>query len=116
MNDLFFLLAFIFLGTAFVIAGILTPFICAYNSDNVDKSTYECGVKLFGDVTLQYDVKFINFAVMFLIFDASLIFLFPFALVLTECSLSVLLIMIFFLLILLFVLIFAIYKRILRWQ
>ena len=116
MNDLYFLLSFIFLGTAFVIAGVLTALICSYRSENVDRTSYECGVKLFGGAKLQYDVKFINYAIMFLIFDASLIFLFPFAVVLSECSLSVLLTMIFFLGVLLFILIFAIVKRILRWQ
>ena len=116
MNDLYFLLSFIFLGTAFVIAGVLTAVVCCERSENVDRTSYECGVKRFGGAKLQYDVKFINYAIMFLIFDASLIFLFPFAVVLSECSLSVLLTMIFFLGVLLFILIFAIVKRILRWQ
>lgn len=116
MNNLYFLLSFIFLGTLFVIAGILTAFLCSYRSENIDKSTYECGLKPFGSASLRYDVRFINYAIMFLIFDSSLIFLFPFAVILTDCSLSILCSVFLFLFLLLFVLIFAIVKRILRWQ
>ncbi|MBQ3310840.1 NADH-quinone oxidoreductase subunit A [bacterium] len=116
MNNLFFLLVFIVLSAIFAIASIISALFVGYHSDDVDDSIYECGMKLFNDAKIQFDVKFLKFALMFLIFDVETIFLFPFAVSVNEVNLYVLIEIIIFVLMLLFTLFYAIRKNILRWQ
>lgn len=116
MNDLFFLLTFLILSVAFATASVIAGFVCGYKSEDVDNSPYECGMKLFGNAKIRFDVKFLNFAILFLIFDVETIFLFPFALSIGEMSVYVLIEGIIFVLILLFALVYSIKKNILRWQ
>ena len=116
MNELFFLLMFLILATAFAVASVVAGFVCGYKSDEVEDSTYECGMKIFGSGRIQIDVKFLNFAFMFLIFDIETIFLFPFAVAMGEFNTYILLEVILFVVIFLYSLIFAIKKNILRWQ
>ncbi len=116
MNELYFLLVFLFLSTLFAVASVVAAFIVGYKSDEVENSSYECGMKTFGSAKLKFNVRFLNFAVMFLIFDIETIFLFPFAVASGEFDLYALLEIILFVLIFLFALFFAIKKNILRWQ
>lgn len=107
---------FLILSTAFAVASVIAGFVVGYKSDEVDDLPYECGMKLFGTAKIQFDVKFLNFAVMFLIFDVETIFLFPFAVALGEFELYVLFEIIVFVLLFLYSLFFAFKKNILRWQ
>ena len=116
MNNLFFLLMFLILATAFAVLSIVSAFVVGYHSKDIDNSSYECGMKTFGNAKIQFDVKFLNFAILFLIFDVEAIFLFPFAVSFGEFELYILIEIILFVLILLFTLFYAIKKNILRWQ
>ena len=116
MSDLFFLLMFLILATAFAVASVIAGFVCGYKSDEVEDSTYECGMKIFGSGRVQFDVKFLNFAFMFLIFDVETIFLFPFAVAMGEFDKYILFEVLLFVIIFLYSLFFAIKKNILRWQ
>ena len=116
MNELFFLLMFLILSTAFAVASVIAGFVFGYKSDEVDNSAYECGMKTFGNAKIQFDVKFLNFAVMFLIFDVETVFLFPFAVAIGEFDIYILLEVALFVIIFLYSLFFAIKKNILRWQ
>lgn len=117
MKELVFLLVFIALSTAFAFAALIASFICSPKAENDEKSTtYECGMKLFSDARIQFDVKFFNFAIMFLIFDVEAIFLFPFAVNYTQLKLFAVVEAFIFIALLLFALIYAIKKEILRWQ
>lgn len=116
MSELFFLLTFIVLATAFAVASIVAGFVLSYKSDDVDKTPYECGMKLFGGAKLQYNIKFLNFAIMFLIFDVEAIFLFPFAINFLSLKLYILIEILAFVLLILFTLYYAFVKNILRWQ
>ena len=104
------------MATVFAVASVVAGFICGYKSDEVDDSTYECGMKIFGSARVQFDVKFLNFAFMFLIFDVETVFLFPFAVAMGEFNKYILLEVILFIIIFLYSLVFAIRKKILRWQ
>ena len=116
MNELFFLLMFLILSTAFAVASVVAGFVFGYKSDETEISAYECGMNTFGNAKIQFDIKFLNFAILFLIFDVEVIFLFPFAVAMNELDVFVLLEIILFVLIFLFTLIYAIKKNILRWQ
>ena len=116
MNELYFLLIFILLSTAFAVASVVAGFVFGYKSDETENSSYECGMKTFGSAKIQFNVRFLNFAVMFLIFDVESIFLFPFAVSVGEFQIYVLVEVVLFVLIFLYALFFAIKKKILRWQ
>lgn len=117
MKELIFLLVFVILSTAFAFAALICSFICAPRAASEEKNTtYECGMKLFSDARIQFEVKFFNYAIMFLIFDIETIFLFPFAVNFSQLHAFALVEVFIFVALLLFALIFAIKKDVLRWQ
>ena len=117
MKELLFLIVFIVLSGMFAMAALIASFICSAKDPNEEKSsTYECGMNLFSDARIQYDVKFFNYAVMFLIFDVETIFLFPFAVNFGQLQIFAIVEVFIFVALLLFALVFAIKKNVLRWQ
>jgi NADH-quinone oxidoreductase subunit A len=77
----------IFLGLAIVLAAALAllPFVAAkINPDPEKNSTYECGFEPFGDSRKQFDVRFYLVAILFIIFDLEVAFLFPWAISLGD--------------------------------
>ena len=117
MKELIFLIVFIVLSGMFALAALIASFICSPKDDRDEKlTTYECGMSLFSDARIQYDIKFFNYAIMFLIFDVETIFLFPFAVNFGQLQLFALVEVFIFVALLLFALVFAIKKKFLRWQ
>ena len=117
MKELIFLLVFIVLSVMFALAALIASFICSPKAHSKEKSaTYECGMKLFSDARVQFDVKFFNFAIMFLIFDIETVFLFPFALNFGQLQIFALVEVAIFVALILAALAYAINKEILRWQ
>lgn len=109
MIELIFLLVFSLLSLAFAVASLVASVICAYKNDTSSKSEiYECGMKLFSDAKLQFDVKYFNFALMFLIFDVETVLLFPFAVNFSKFNIFVILEIFLFVIIFLFALFYAI--------
>jgi NADH-quinone oxidoreductase subunit A len=49
-------------------------------------SAYECGFPAFGDARMKFDVRFYLVAILFIIFDLEVAFLFPWAITLTDLS------------------------------
>lgn len=116
MKELVFLLVFIVLSTLFALAAIILSLLFAPRAESDEKSsTYECGMRLFSDARIQFDVKFFNYAILFLIFDVETIFLFPFAVNFAQLQLFAVVEVFIFVALLLFALIFAIKKDVLRW-
>jgi NADH-quinone oxidoreductase subunit A len=77
----------IFLGLAIGLAGImgLVPFVLAKQKPDPEKlSTYECGFEPFSDSRKQFDVRFYLVAILFIIFDLEVAFLFPWAISLGD--------------------------------
>lgn len=117
MKELIFLLVFIILSVCFAIAALIASIICAPKAESDEKSTiYECGMKLFSDARIQFDIKFFNYAILFLIFDVETIFLFPFALSYGHLEVFAIIEVFIFIALLLFALFYAIKKEVLRWQ
>ena len=73
---LVFLALLIVLGIAFITASF---FIAEQNPDEEKLSTYECGFAPFEDSRGQFDVRFYLVAILFIIFDLEIAFLFPWA-------------------------------------
>ena len=72
----------IFIGVAAVIGLVLlvAPFIVAYQQPDPEKlSAYECGFNAFDDARMKFDVRFYLVAILFIIFDLEVSFLFPWA-------------------------------------
>lgn len=72
----------IFLGVAGVIALALmvAPFLVAHRAPDPEKmSAYECGFNAFDDARMKFDVRFYLVAILFIIFDLEVAFLFPWA-------------------------------------
>jgi NADH-quinone oxidoreductase subunit A len=70
----------IFIGIAFVISAglLLAPFLIAVRNPDPEKvSTYECGFEAFDDARMKFDVRFYLVALLFIIFDLEVAFLFP---------------------------------------
>ncbi len=72
----------VFLLIATVISGamIAASFLLAkQNPDSEKNSAYECGFEAFSDSRSKYDVRFYLVAILFIIFDLEVAFLFPWA-------------------------------------
>src|SRR3981189_1947308 len=72
----------VFIGLAGLIGLVLliAPFIVAFQSPDPEKlSAYECGFNTFYDARMQFDVRFYLVAILFIIFDLEVSFLFPWA-------------------------------------
>ena len=75
----------IFIGLAAVLGGalIVIPLIVAPSKPDPEKlSAYECGFPAFGDARMKFDVRFYLVAILFIIFDLEVAFLFPWAITL----------------------------------
>lgn len=77
----------IFIGVALVIglALLAAPFIVAISNPDPEKvSAYECGFTAFDDARMKFDVRFYLVAILFIIFDLEVAFLFPWAVAFKE--------------------------------
>ena len=77
----------VFIGIALVIglALLISPFLLAYKNPDPEKlSAYECGFNAFDDARMKFDVRFYLVAILFIIFDLEVAFLFPWAISLGE--------------------------------
>lgn len=76
-------------------------FVLSAKLDDAEKLTaYECGFNPFSDSRSEFDIKFYIVAILFLIFDLEISFLFPFAVNFDVLSILAFKTMLFFLFIL----------------
>src|SRR5215831_19093544 len=74
------LVVFIGVAAGIGIALLLVPFLLAYKQPDPEKlSAYECGFNAFDDARMPFDVRFYLVAILFIIFDLEVSFLFPWA-------------------------------------
>jgi NADH-quinone oxidoreductase subunit A len=74
----------LFIGLAFLVM----PFLVAPSSPDLEKvSAYECGFPAFGDARKRFDVRFYLVAILFIIFDLEVAFLFPWAVAFKKAGL-----------------------------
>lgn len=77
---------------------------------------YECGIPTRGKSWMQFKVGYYMFAILFLMFDVETVFLFPWATVVGELGIYLLVSIIFFLVILILGLAYAWKKGALEWE
>ena len=80
----------VFMGVAGVIglALMVAPMLVAVRNPDPEKvSAYECGFNAFDDARMKFDVRFYLVAILFIIFDLEVSFLFPWAVAFGELGL-----------------------------
>jgi NADH-quinone oxidoreductase subunit A len=74
------LAVFIAVALAIGLALLVVPYLIAYKQPDPEKlSAYECGFNAFDDARMKFDVRFYLVAILFIIFDLEVSFLFPWA-------------------------------------
>jgi NADH-quinone oxidoreductase subunit A len=74
------LVVFVAVALALSLALLVVPFMVAYQQPDPEKlSAYECGFDAFDDARMKFDVRFYLVAILFIIFDLEVTFLFPWA-------------------------------------
>ncbi len=111
---LLFVIISIGFGAIPLVAGIILG---PHRPDEEKNSVYECGFKPFeDDVQMKFDVRYYLVAILFIIFDLEIAFLFPWAVVLHEIGVFGLLAMLIFLGILVVGFIYEWKKGALEWE
>ena len=79
---------FILIGIVLVYVPLLIQRLIAPKKNTPDKlSTYECGEESEGSAWVQFNIRFYVIALIFLIFDVEIVFLFPWAVVFQDLGL-----------------------------
>ena len=111
------ILIFIIIGISVGVGPIVLGFLLApYKPDSDKNSPYECGFEAFEDSRMRFDVRYYLVAILFIIFDLEIAFLFPWAVVLESIGLFGFLAMMVFLGILVVGFIYEWKKGALEWE
>lgn len=79
------ILLFLAIALFVAVAAMAMSFIVAKQKPDAEKnSAYECGFEAFGDAQSKFDVRFYLVAILFIIFDLEVAFLFPWAVALGD--------------------------------
>ncbi len=110
---LLFILVGLLVGLGPVILGsLLGP----HRPDPEKLSPYECGFEAFEDARMKFDVRYYLVAILFILFDLEIAFLFPWAIVVNEIGLFGFFSMMIFLAILVVGFIYEWMKGALEWE
>jgi NADH-quinone oxidoreductase subunit A len=85
LGNYFPVLLFIIVGLAAGVAPlVLGRLLGPHRPDKAKLSPYECGFEAFEDARMKFDVRYYLVAILFILFDLEIAFLFPWAVVLKE--------------------------------
>src|SRR5919106_64145 len=88
LAEYFPILLFILVGLAVGVAPlVLGKLLGPSRPDPAKLSPYECGFEAFEDARMKFDVRYYLVAILFILFDLEIAFLFPWAVVLQEIGL-----------------------------
>jgi NADH-quinone oxidoreductase subunit A len=80
MENYFPILMFVLVGIAVGVLPVAMGFILAPSRPDPEKlSPYECGFEAFEDARMKFDVRYYLIAILFILFDLEIAFLFPWA-------------------------------------
>src|SRR5690349_7054974 len=99
-----------------LIGGGVSRLLGNHRPDPEKLSPYECGFEAFEDARMKFDVRYYLVAILFILFDLEIAFLFPWAIVLQEIGLFGFLAMVLFLAILVVGFIYEWMKGALEWE
>ena len=85
LTDYLSIIIFLFIALLISTGFILVNYISSPNNPDPEKlSAYECGFDAFDDSRMEFDVRFYLVAILFIIFDLEIAFLFPWAITLGK--------------------------------
>jgi NADH-quinone oxidoreductase subunit A len=117
LENYFPILLFILVGLAVGIGPmVLGKLVSPHKPDAAKNSPYECGFEAFEDARMKFDVRYYLVAILFILFDLEIAFLFPWAVVLQEIGLSGFIAMMVFLGVLVIGFIYEWMKGALEWD
>ena len=80
LSDYFSIILFLFIAIVLSFGFVVANFLAAPSNPDPEKlSAYECGFEAFDDSRMEFDVRFYLVAILFIIFDLEIAFLFPWA-------------------------------------
>ena len=80
LKDYLSIIIFLFVAFGLSVGFIVLNFLFSPKNPDPEKlSAYECGFEAFGDSRMKFDVRFYLVAILFIIFDLEIAFLFPWA-------------------------------------
>ena len=121
LTNYFPILLFIVVGLAVGVAPILlggglSRLLGHHRPDSEKLSPYECGFEAFEDARMKFDVRYYLVAILFILFDLEIAFLFPWAVVLDQIGMFGFLAMVVFLSVLVVSFIYEWKKGALEWE
>ncbi len=117
LENYFPILMFILVGLGVGLAPLILGKLLSPHKPDLEKnSPYECGFEAFEDARMKFDVRYYLVAILFILFDLEIAFLFPWAVVLQEIGLAGFLAMMLFLGVLVVGFIYEWVKGALEWD
>ena len=117
LENYFPILLFIVVGLAVGVGPMILGWLIAPNRPDSEKlSPYECGFEAFEDARMKFDVRYYLIAILFILFDLEIAFLFPWAVALKEIGMFGFVAMLVFLAVLVVGFIYEWMKGALEWE
>ena len=121
LENYFPILLFVLVGLAMgalplILGSGFSRLVGAHRPDPEKLSPYECGFEAFEDARMKFDVRYYLIAILFILFDLEIAFLFPWAVVLREIGFFGFMSMLLFLAILVVGFVYEWMKGALEWE
>ena len=88
LRDYLSIIIFLFIALGLSVGFVVLNFLFSPKKPDPEKqSAYECGFEAFSDSRMEFDVRFYLVAILFIIFDLEIAFLFPWAISLGKIGL-----------------------------
>jgi NADH-quinone oxidoreductase subunit A len=117
LAEYFPILLFLLVGIGVGVAPMVLGKLLAPSKPDPEKlSPYECGFEAFEDARMKFDVRYYLVAILFILFDLEIAFLFPWATVINDIGLPGFLSMMLFLIILTVGFVYEWMKGALEWE
>ena len=112
-----FLAVFLLIAITFpLLPIILARFVAPKKPNPIKTASYECGIESKGDSWVQFKAQYYIYALIFVIFDIEVIFIYPWAVAFKQMGFFAFIEMLIFLVILGFGLVYAWKKNVLEWK
>lgn len=106
------LIAVLFAAVSLIAASVLRP----HAEDAIKTTTYECGIPSIGSTEIKTNIRFYLYALLFVVFDVEVLFVYPWAVTVRALGPVALAEMLIFLSILFLGLVYAWRKGALTWE